>query len=240
MRSFLLALQFLTIFPPVVKEDLWPEDMGRSTAFYPLVGALIGGALWGTAILLWTHIGRGILAFLLLAEWVVGTGALHVDGFLDACDGLFGGYTPEKRLGIMRDVHTGAFAVAGAALLFIGKYAGLQALRSPALLLLPPVLGRWGMVLAIHAFPYARPEGLGKRVKEGTNWKVVLAALGFSIALVVPFRWRGVLAWIFATTTAALIGRFSSRRLGGGLTGDIYGAVCEIVELAILLVCIIN
>jgi len=43
-----------------------------------------------------------IVAFLVLTAWVVLTGALHLDGFCDLCDGLFGGRTPEDRLRIMQ------------------------------------------------------------------------------------------------------------------------------------------
>ncbi|MCL5996253.1 MAG: adenosylcobinamide-GDP ribazoletransferase [Chloroflexi bacterium] len=32
-----------------------------------------------------------------------------------------------------------------------------------------------------------------------------------------------------------LFGRWASKRLGGGLTGDTYGAVCELVELVCLI-----
>ena len=92
--------------------------------------------------------------------WVLVTGALHLDGFLDSCDGLFGGHTPEARLRIMRDERAGAFAVIGGILLMLLKYAALAG--NPhriAALILAPVVGRWGMAVAVVAFPYGRPRG---------------------------------------------------------------------------------
>ena len=235
LRYFFLALRFLTIIPVPKGEDPWPEDLGISAAFYPLIGGLIGGMLWGTWVLLGSRTPPGVKAFLLLAVWVISTGALHVDGFLDTCDGVFGGMTPERRLEIMHDVHYGSFALAGGALLFIGKYAGLTSMTSPALLLLPPVLGRWGMVLSIWAFPYARREGLGGKVKEGVNVWVLFIAFASSLAFATFFGWRGAAVWGVGSAFALTLAKYVSVKLGGGLTGDVYGAICEVIELVVLL-----
>ena len=235
LRRFFLALQFLTISPSFWKGELWPEDLGRSVAFYPLVGALIGGTIWGVAALAGNGVTLGIKAFLLLVTWVVITGALHVDGFLDSCDGLFGGMTPERRLEIMHDVHYGSFALAGGAMLFLGKYAGLQAIGTSSILLLIPVLGRWGMALSIWVFPYARKEGLGKAVKDGMCAIDLAAALLTSLLISALFGWKGLAAWGIGTASALAVGKYASAKLGGGITGDIYGAVCEVTELATLL-----
>ena len=142
----LAALQFLTIVPPIVRRPFTADEMGRAVGFFPLVGALLGGALaaldWGLIQVL----PQEVAAALILAAWVYATGALHLDGFLDACDGLFGGHTPEARLHIMRDERIGAFAMAGGGLLLIVKYAVLA--HSPdrlILLLLAPTLARWTM-----------------------------------------------------------------------------------------------
>src|SRR5512137_1301144 len=158
----LVALQFLTV-APLPARLFTPLEMGRAVGYFPMVGALLGCVL--------ALLDRGLNAVwpasvasaLVLAAWVGLTGALHLDGFLDTCDGLLGGHSPEERLRIMRDERVGAFAVTGGVLLLLVKYAALAALpgRAPALIL-APTLGRWGMALAIAAFPYARPEGLGR------------------------------------------------------------------------------
>ena len=71
-----------------------------------------------------------LTAALLLIVLAAVTRGLHLDGFMDVCDGLFGGYTPERRLEIMRDSHVGAFAVVGAVSLLILKYGALYSLLS--------------------------------------------------------------------------------------------------------------
>ena len=55
------------------------------------------------------------------------------------------------------------------------KYLTLTALESNTVaLLLTPLLGRWGMVLAIRFFPYARAEGLGRSMKDHAGWPEIV------------------------------------------------------------------
>jgi adenosylcobinamide-GDP ribazoletransferase len=232
---FWAALQFLTV-APLPARVFTPLEMGRAVGYFPLVGALLGGAL---ALLdrglgaLWP---ASVASALVLVVWVGLTGALHLDGFLDTCDGLLGGQSPEARLRIMRDERVGAFAVTGGVLLLLVKYAALAALldRAPALIL-APALGRWGMALAIAAFPYARPEGLGRAMKDYAGWRQAALAGGATVALAwIAGGWLGLAAAALASLATYAVARFSLGRLPG-LTGDIYGATCEIVETVTLL-----
>ena len=47
MRLYLIAMQFLTIIPLPFNTRCLKEDLGRSTASFPLVGLTIGGLLVG-------------------------------------------------------------------------------------------------------------------------------------------------------------------------------------------------
>ena len=233
----LAALQFLTV-APLPARLFTPQEMGRAVGYFPMVGALLGGAL--------ALLDRGLSAIwpasvasaLVLIAWVGLTGALHLDGFLDTCDGLLGGHSPEERLRIMRDERVGAFAVTGGVLLLLVKYAALAALpgRAPALIL-APTLGRWGMALAIAAFPYARPEGLGRAMKDYAGWRQAALAGGAAVVLAwIAGGWLGLAAAALASLITYAVARFSLGRLPG-LTGDIYGATCEMVETVTLLCC---
>ena len=92
-------------------------------------------------------------AAILLASLVAVTRGLHLDGFMDTCDGLFGGYTRQRRLEIMRDSQVGAFGIAGAVSLLLLKYGALVSLLGLAepgmewALLLFPMVSRWAMVV---------------------------------------------------------------------------------------------
>ena len=235
--SFLAAFQFLTIAPPLIRRPFTPKEMGRSVGFYPLVGLLIGAFLLGMNYLLGLVFPSLVRTALVLVIWVLLSGALHLDGFLDACDGLFGGFTPESRLEIMRDERVGAFALAGGVLLLILKFSALAALAGHTwnALLLAPVLGRWTMACAVVAFPYARSQGLGRDMKDqATIWDLIQAT---AVAFIAAWFISGITG-LAAATVAGIsvwgVAAFTLKRIPG-LTGDIYGAVNEIVEITCLL-----
>lgn len=243
MRAFLAALRFLTILPVPGAHRLPDEAWGEATAWYPAAGLVLGlllasldaGLRW-----LWP---TGVAAALLLAGWVILTGALHLDGFVDCCDALPASDSPQRRLEILRDVHTGAFGLVGAVLLLLAKFTALVALPVTvrlATLLLVPTLGRWAMTAAVVLHPYARSgSGLGQKAKTGAGYLQLVIASGI-VASVCSLAWCSGLGWA-ALGLLALSGiiffflaRWIRSRIGG-LTGDAYGAICELVETVNLL-----
>lgn len=230
------AFSFLTILPVGAAETAQP---GRSFAYFPLVGLAIGGMLFACASLLKGQTAPEIQAFIVLALWVVLTGGLHLDGFADSCDGLLVTTEPARRLEIMKDPHIGSWALIGVVLLLLGKWSALQII-DPVVLLIAPVLGRWGMVVAAYTFPYARATGVGGYFRNGLGRPQMMAASAMSmviVAVVVFFtRPQVVLAILLPPVIVYVIGKWAAARLGGGLTGDVYGALCELVELAVLMV----
>ena len=236
VMSSLAAVQFLTIAPPLVRRPFTGEELGRAVGYFPLVGVLIGGFLIEADRFLTLFLPPSVAAALVLTGWVWCTGALHLDGFLDSCDGLFGGRTPEERLRILRDEHVGAFTVIGGVLLLMVKFQGLAALQNrSAALCLAPVLGRWGMAVAVVAFPYARAEGLGRTMKDHAGWgQALLASACAGGGAWYAAEWRGLIALLLCGVLTFLVACFALKRLRG-LTGDIYGALCELLEVLVLL-----
>jgi adenosylcobinamide-GDP ribazoletransferase len=234
------AVQFLTIAGPLGRLSYSDRDMGRAVGCFPLVGLLLGAVLAGVDRLLepaW-H-GNGLQVALLLAVWVILTGALHADGFLDTCDGLLGGRTPEERLEIMRDPHVGSFAVIGAVLLFLLKFTALAAVHNrTAALILAPTLGRWCVSFAVIGFPYARAQGLGRTMKDNAGWFDFLSATvvaGLTVAILAYYFTSPLLPLVIGATFIAawMLARLVMTRIPG-LTGDNYGAICEVMELLVL------
>ena len=163
-RQLRLALGFLSRIPAGAPAQAAPLEIGRCMAFFPLVGLLLG------ALLLATDSGLALLPLprpvgdaLILALLALLTGALHLDGFADLCDGVGAGRDRATMLRIMKDSHIGAFGAAGLALLLLVKYQALVAVPvglKPAALLLMPVAGRWSAVALAVTLPYLRgPEG---------------------------------------------------------------------------------
>ena len=237
--SFLIALQFLTTIPVKVSDKIGPKEFGRAMAWFPVVGLLLGGILaladLGTRALL----PPAVSAAITLALWVLLTGALHLDGLMDCCDGLLAARDPEKRLDILRDTHMGAFAVVGAICALLLKFALL--LEFPAggrttALLAVPVLSRAAMVYAARAYPYARPgPGLGQLFRDGLSWRQVTMAVAVAIAVaLIALGLVGLALAAAVWLMTALIAWWVRRRIPG-LTGDVYGAINEVTELGALL-----
>lgn len=239
MIAFFAAVQFLTIMPPLIRRPFTPAELGRSVAFFPLVGFLIGGILAGLDRAgEWTRLPITVTSALLLMAWMIATGALHLDGLLDTCDGLFGGRTPEDRLRIMRDERVGAFAVIGGILLLLLKFvtvAELPILQRGTALIMSATVSRFGMTLLIVLFPYGRAEGLGRDMKDhARGMQVIIAAAIAALVGLLLDHWHGLLIMVVAGLIAWVLGRFALTRLPG-LTGDIYGALCEVLEVLVLL-----
>jgi adenosylcobinamide-GDP ribazoletransferase len=91
------------------------------------------------------------------------------------------------------------------------------------------------MAVAVTAFPYARPEGLGRDVKDHATWRQAALATfaALAVAGLAGGAW-GLIAFGLAGLTVWLVARFALRRIPG-LTGDIYGALNEIIEMVVLL-----
>lgn len=234
--GFVAALQFLTIFPIRLKAST--QALRRSIAYFPLVGLLIGGIIYGLDRLLTLAFPISLVNILLIIALAAMTRALHLDGFIDTCDGLAGGHSPDERLKIMRDSRVGGFGVVGGCLLILLQYVALTVVpheHRMAALLLMPTIARWTMVYAIFAFPYAREQGMGKIFQEGTNWPWLAMASAITLASCLGLMGlNGLAVMAAAMLVALLMANWLSGKLGG-LTGDAYGAINELVEVSVLI-----
>ena len=232
--ALLAAFQFLTIFPAVVQRSFTSQELGHAVGFFPVVGLALGAIFYGLHQGLQMVLPAQVNAALILIAWILLTRALHFDGFLDTCDGLFGGFNPESRLEIMRDSRVGAFAVTGGVLLLLAKYSAILSLVHLSGLWLAPILGRWVLTMSIYFFPYARQHGLGREMKDKIHWPQISIATGFTVLAVWYIsRWTGLLAIAIAGISLWFAAKFILRRIPG-LTGDSYGALCEVTELVVL------
>jgi adenosylcobinamide-GDP ribazoletransferase len=234
VSGFLGALQFLTRLP--VPGGVRREVPG--VTWLPAVGFLLGALLaLADAGLRWMAVSPLVVSTLLVVLLLAASGALHADGLMDTCDAVLGHASPERRLEIMRDPHTGAFGVVGLVCVVALKIAAIDALPAairPQVLVLAPGLGRWSIVVLATLFPYGRPHGLGAPLKaSATRGAFGLASL-LPIVACLALGWLGTACGLVAIGTALALGRWLMRQLPG-LTGDCYGAVCEVVETLVWL-----
>ena len=256
MNGLRAALTFLTILPAGAgSSDGGIRSLAAAPAWFPTVGLLLG-ALVAALDLLFGVTGLrpasdacaaaraaacGVLslltAALLVTALAVLTRALHLDGFMDTCDALPGGFSRARRLEILRDPHVGAFAVVGLVCLLLIKVAAVAALPGasrPGVLLLFPCLSRWAMLLTMEIFPYVRGRGAGTpfAARRG-RWALITGSGTAAVAgLALAGPWSLALLALAGAAAGALA--TVARRLLGGMTGDIYGAVNEIAEVVVL------
>lgn len=224
-RDLLAAVAFLTVLPLPRSITAGPVSMLRMTAYFPIVGYLLGGLLALGAWFL-RDIDAGLRAALLLAGWLALTGMLHLDGLLDCADALLSSKPAAERLQILRDARIGTFAFGVGAVYLLLKWQALRLTGDPWLLAFVPVLARFAILVPMRRYPAARTTGLAAESGRG-RW--VTAAL-FTLPAFVLFPAAGASALLVATLGAA----WAARRLGGGLTGDVYGALIDLGELVAL------
>ncbi|MEO2004651.1 MAG: adenosylcobinamide-GDP ribazoletransferase, partial [Candidatus Poribacteria bacterium] len=92
------------------------------------------------------------------------------------------------------------------------------------------------MVYAGAAYPYARPEGgMGGSFAENTRWRHFAVAAAVSLVVLAGARdWH---AWLCLPLVACAVW-LMARRVAcslGGMTGDTYGALCEVTEVVALM-----
>lgn len=235
--TFLIAWQLLTSIP-LGRRGLTIQRPGRSMAWFPLVGLIIGAILAGLDFLLAPVLPDLPATALVLVAWVVLTGGLHLDGFVDCCDGLLVAKPAEQRLEIMKDSRVGAFGVIGVVSLLLVKFSALATLAPGdrlGWLLVVPTLSRWTMVWAAWRYPLARRDGFAAWFRAGLSWPHVLVAgsTALAVALLIG-RLAGLgsfaAIWLFTILFAIWV----QRRIPG-LTGDVYGALNELAEVVGLL-----
>jgi adenosylcobinamide-GDP ribazoletransferase len=240
VNSFILAWQFLTILPwPKSRDRGDPRDFGRSMAYFPAVGFILGVILWGGGRVFGALFPQAVADGLVIFLLVILTGAFHLDGLADTLDGLAFGRSPERRLQIMKEHAVGSFGVVGLILVLGLKYTAYHSL--PAAWAGPGItaalmLGRGSMVQVLSRSPYARPEGgLGKIFKEhlGTRELVVSGALSLVFSLFF-FRIWGFFLWLATAFFSWGWGIYFRKKIGG-VTGDVLGAASELNETLTLL-----
>ncbi|MBE9115053.1 adenosylcobinamide-GDP ribazoletransferase [Lusitaniella coriacea LEGE 07157] len=235
-RSLLGAVIFYTCIP---LPSHWKLEFERIARWAPLIGVGIGGLLGvvdrGLAAV---EMPLGMRSAVEIALWVALTGGLHLDGAMDAADGLAVG-DPQRRLAVMRDSHTGAFGAIALVLLLLLKFAALSELHVDRGwgLAIAAGWGRWGQVAAIALYPYLRTEGKGAFHKTALKPPQDVL-LGFFVLLGLS-RWQFIVCGqggemvIVGSAIALLVGFWFYRQLGGH-TGDTYGAVVEWTEAFLL------
>ncbi|MBM6738151.1 MULTISPECIES: adenosylcobinamide-GDP ribazoletransferase [Clostridia] len=243
VNSFLVAFSMYSRIP-VPQPDWERSSMDYVMCYFPFVGTVLGALAWlcfqgGRLLGLSPLLLGAVLTALPL--WI--SGGIHMDGYMDTRDALASCGDKEKKLAILKDSHTGAFAVMGCGLYLLLSFGAWCAVK-PGQGLLCVCLGytvsRTLSGLSVLCFPKAKKSGsyvtmFAKRASKGRAVLFLALLLVLEGVLLLWLGgWRGGLS---AAAAAAVFGwyYYMSRKQFGGITGDLAGYFVQLCELAVLL-----
>lgn len=234
-----VSMVLLTRLPlPALPERAFARQAQAVWAF-PLVGFVVALIACGVAAsAMWFGLPAMIAAGMLLGVQTVLIGAMHEDGLADTADGLWGGFTTERRLEIMKDSHIGTYGVL-ALILCVGlRWLALGELLSVGAfgaIFATAMLSRAAMPCLMTALPSARAKGLSQSVGV-PSWKV--SGVAVMIAGLATLTLTGAIGLVVCGLVAACalgVGCLARVKIGGQ-TGDILGATqvsCETLALLV-------
>lgn len=239
ISAFIIAFSTYSRIPMPQVE--WSDENRRYTmCFFPLIGAAVGLLLWGWLWLCdYLKMGPVLRGAVSALVPLLITGGIHMDGFMDTSDAMASWQPMERRLEILKDSHTGAFAVIGCAgylLLFTGVCSEATARIAP--LLIPVfVISRALSALALAFFKSARPNGMLDGFARTAHRRMVGVSTGIYAVLCLAL-WAVFGGWIAPVCLAAAAACFAFYRHMayknfGGVTGDLAGWFVQITELAL-------
>ena len=182
-KGFLMAISMFTVIPLPRYE--WDDEGGKNIMkFYPAIG-LIVGIIWYGVFRLLNLLGASIMvttAITLITPFIL-TGMLHLDGYMDVCDALLSRRDKEEKLRILKDPHTGAFAVISVVMLFVVNFSALYTVINNSInnnssinikisaigLILIPIISRSLMGYLLLSKESMKGSSLGAFFKQGTG-----------------------------------------------------------------------
>lgn len=234
-----MAWQFFTIIPAPKIAKPTTDDVRRGAYALPLVGVMLGGWLWFVDWLCGRAFAPPVASLLALLAFSAATGFLHIDGLMDTADAVGSRKRGAEALAIMKDSRVGAMGVIAAIFLLAGKWVALTELPKvdDSALWIAPLLSRLTVMWAMTLYPAARPEGLGALfARRMSSLKVSIATAVVFFVLYAWFSPLTITVWLALIFVVVFVmGRWMVRRFGG-MTGDTYGALLEMVEWLVWIV----
>lgn len=242
-KSLCHCIAMFTVLPcPMLQ---WEDKLRpMMTAMLPFVGLLLGGFWIGIGYLCevvpLSPLVRG--AVLCLFPWYF-TGFLHLDGFMDCCDGILSRRDLETRKKIMKDPNCGAFSVISLFALGLIQFSAFASLPTTTQLL--PLLWVATIPRCLSALAVLKLPSMSGSQYQEMSGKSGAIAFGwllfvFVLALCLLSGSASVICGLFALVGWVLACGQGYRNFNG-MSGDIsgyaicIGEVCGVVGLYLCL-----
>ena len=237
-----IAVAFAMFSAIPCPQPVWTEkNMRYSLCAFPLIGVVCGLLWWGWAALM-AYVGAPtlLLAGGMCAIPVLVTGGIHLDGYADTTDALSSYGEKEKKLEILKDPHTGAFAVIGLCVYFLADTALWSEVTAEVLPVVSCmyVISRSLSGISVVSFQAAKNSGLLKTFQDGAQRLRVRIVLIFWLcacaALMLFLSWQQAVGALLAAAAVFIYYYKMSMKQFGGTTGDLAGYFLQVCELAML------
>jgi adenosylcobinamide-GDP ribazoletransferase len=231
MKALISLLQFATILPLGKPRDF--ERFARHSYLYPVAGYVIGGLV---SLLIYWITSQTIAAAIAVAGLLLLSGCNHFDGLLDFGDALMAHGDRNKRIRALTDNQVGAGGVALGIIITLVLFASLQASTQIfAAILIGEVCAKFSMALltatgtpfqdGIHSFlhQYSRPY-----------FPIISFVLCLPLILLPVSPVKLAMAAVLMVLCPIIL-LVVSKRMFGGINGDIVGASNEITRAVVIL-----
>ena len=239
MKRLMAAISMYSRVPMPVS-GLDGEDYKGCILFLPVIGLIIGGLELG-----WYYCNEHVLLPTLAVSTgyalipILVTGGFHLDGYMDTVDAIRSYKSREEKLKIMKDPHTGAFAVIALAthiLTVLGAMAVISFkadARKTAAFALIFVISRAVTGLTSVTMKKARGDGmLCEETRDTDSGTVTGLGITLALALVVTglLSLPVLLAHVLTVAVCGVYYKVLCDKSFGGVTGDTAGYLLILTE----------
>ncbi|AYA99572.1 adenosylcobinamide-GDP ribazoletransferase [Lachnoanaerobaculum umeaense] len=240
-----MAITFAMYSKLPVRSFNWEkENMKYCLLFLPMVGLVEGIFLIIFYIFFYKlKVNHILVAAFLTVLPILYTGGIHMDGFLDTMDALGSNQDKQKKLAILKDSNSGAFAITGGLVYILLYFAAMLSLNNITkiyILAISYILIRAYSALSLIVFKNARGSGLAFAFSDNsliyTNRVVLLIFIVISSVAMIIVNVNYGLLCVIATYLVFLYYRVKSFEEFGGITGDLAGYFLQLAELVVVLV----
>ncbi|MGM9968251.1 adenosylcobinamide-GDP ribazoletransferase [Rummeliibacillus sp. TYF005] len=242
LNGILLAFQFFTVVPINKELPLTKKTITAMFSFLPWLGAIMGAVMTAIFYLLqtYTDLSSILTGFLLVFGYVIWTGGLHLDGFVDMGDAYFSYRDIDKRIEILDDPRIGAFGAMSLVFLVLTKIFFLSELVGQQdfnwiWLIAVPFYSRLGMSVYFIQTKSSKEKGLGFFFKQHLNLKywlistIISTIIGTTFLFWLSGQWQLIILLLIVIVTAFFYKWWTIRNFRGS-SGDLLGAFIEGME----------
>lgn len=239
-ESMLIAFSMYSKIP-MPKVEWNEKNMKYAMCFFPMIGIVIGVCVQiiGT-LLIKSTFGSLFFSVIMTLLPIMITGGIHLDGFLDTMDALSSWGDKEKKLQILKDSNSGAFAIIGMGCYLLCNIAlwSEVSVKMLPLISCTYVLSRALSGYSVVTFQTAKNSGLAKTFQDAAQKNRVKITMYCWIVIgagcMLVYNLKNAITMFVAGALFFQYYKYLCKKQFGGITGDLAGYFLQVFELLML------